>query len=306
VKRAAAAALLFLIVASACGKVGPPQAPIKRTPQAINDLRVSQSGHSVTLSWTNPALYIDNNGVTDLAAVLILRNGMQISKETAAAAGQPQSFTVDVSNSLGTDLSFAVQVETQRGRVSTLSSSVPIRPVEVPGPPVRLRAVTDQKRIILDWDAPERNPSLAQVYFLQRSDRATPVPPQTTNHFEDAEFEPDKKYDYTITAVREGGIPGLSGASIQVTATDKTSPTTPTGLEIKPLGPGMALVNWNSNPERDLKEYRVYRSDQADEPILVTVDAFTDTNYRPGISYQVEAVDESGNRSGRSAPQTGP
>ena len=120
VKRAAAAALLVLIVASACGKVGPPQAPIKRTPQAINDLRVSQSGHNVTLSWTNPALYIDNNGVTDLAAVLILRNGMQISRETATAAGKPQSFTVDVTNSLGTDLSFAVQVETQRGRVSDL------------------------------------------------------------------------------------------------------------------------------------------------------------------------------------------
>ncbi len=304
-KGAAAAALLVLIVASACGKVGPPQAPIKRTPQAINDLRVSQSGHNVTLSWTNPAQYIDSNGVTDLAAVLILRNGVQISRETATAAGKPQSFTVDVTNSLGTELSFAIQVETQRGRVSTLSSSVLIRPVEVPGPPVRLRAVTDQKRIILDWDAPERNPSLAQAYFLQRSDRATPIPPQTTNHFEDAEFEPDKKYDYTITAVREGGIPGLSGASVQVTATDTKAPTTPTGLQIEPAGPGAVLVKWNPNPERDLKEYLVYRSDQI-EPIRVSVDGFTDQKYRPGISYQVQAVDESENMSERSAPQTGP
>ena len=90
-----------------------------------------------------------------------------------------------------------------------------------------------------------------------------------------------------------------------MTATDKTAPTTPTGLQIGPLGPGEALVNWNSNPERDLKEYLVYRSDQA-KPIPVPVDGFTDTNYRPGISYQVQAVDESGNMSERSAPQTGP
>ena len=121
---------------AACGKVGDPKPPIKRSPQAANGLAAGQSGYVVTLSWTNPARYIDNNGVTDLAAVLILRNGVQISRETATAAGTPQSFTVDVTNSLGTDISFAVQVETQRGRVSTLSSSVPIRPVEVPGPPV--------------------------------------------------------------------------------------------------------------------------------------------------------------------------
>jgi len=307
VKLAAPAAVLVFLVAAACGKVGDPKPPIVRTPQPVGDLSVHQNGYKITLIWTNPARYIDNNGATDLAFVHILRNGVDIAKETVTAPGKPQSKELDVTDGLNSEVAFAVQIETQRGKVSALSNTAPIRPVEVPGVPRALVARTDQLRIILDWEPPERNPELVTSYMVQRSDRPAPFF-VTDRHFEDAEFEKDKKYEYTVTALRGESerIAGLGAAMTTVTATDKTRPSAPAGLEIEPSGPGVFL-QWQRNSERDVTQYRVYRSDKGDDPIGSTgVDGFQDDTYQPGLSYWLQAVDESGNESDKSPPQRGP
>ena len=304
-KPAALAAVFVLILAVACGKVGDPKAPINRTPQPINDMRVSQSGYRVTLEWTNPAKYIDNNDIDDLTVVRILQNGVEVKRETAGPPGQPQSSTLEVTKSLNAELTFAVQIETKRGK-ATLSAAPPFTPIDVPGVPGNLRFLVDQRRIILDWNVPAQNPDLANGYIVQRADRPV-VAFVTTNHFEDADYEPGKKYEYTVTATRgDGRIPGLAGASVSVTATDTTAPAVPTGLEIDDVGVGV-LLKWKANTERDFKEVWVYRSDRTEEEIVRrSVDGFTDVNYRPGLSYELLAVDEFGNRSKRSAPVAGP
>jgi hypothetical protein len=304
VRRSVPAAAFALLFAAACGKVGDPKPPINRTPQSIGDLKASQSGFSLTLVWTNPARYIDNNEATDLAFVRILRNGAQVANEKAGPAGQPQSFEIDVANSLESDLSFAVQVETKRGKMSTLSNEFKIRPVDVPGVPRNLVPLVDQRRIFLTWEPPERNRDLAQGYFVQRSDWPAPVL-VTTTRFEDADYEPDKRYEYKVTSVR-GSIPGAASVTVPVLAKDETPPATPTGLEIFSAGTGV-LLKWNANTERDFKEVLVYRSDRPDEPLFRrSVDTVNDPTYRPGLSYQLQAEDEFGNRSPKSAPQTGP
>jgi hypothetical protein len=257
------------------------------------------------LSWTNPERYVDNNGITDLGFVRILRNGVQIAMEKAQAAGQPQSYAIpiDAAKDLDTELIFAVQAETTRGRRSPLSE-VRIRPTEVPGAPRPLEPRVDLDRIILEWRLPEQKPELAEVFVIQRSDRPGMVS-VTTNHYEDEDYEPGRKYDYTITAARAGNpvIPGAAGATISITATDRTGPAAPTGLQVLPLGAGVFL-SWEANKERDFKEYLVYRSDQS-KPIFppLSVNGIQDENYRSGLTYQLTAVDASGNESERSAPK---
>ena len=294
-------------MAVACGKVGDPKPPINRTPLAVNDVRAGQTGYTVTLSWTNPSKYVDNNAVTDLAFVNILRDGVVIAREKAGPPGQPQSYALDVSNAVDLASTFAVQIETSRGRTSPVSTPVTFQSKDVPGPPLGLQAIVDQERIVLTWMAPERNSNLADFYFVQRSDRP-PLQVKVTSH-EDADFEPDKKYDYTVTAVRAGDPPvaGLTGVSTSVVATDRVPPRAPTGLSVDAAGPGAVFVKWDRNKERDVSNYLVYRSDQA-KPLFppTAVDGVSDTNYRPGLTYQVVAVDKSGNESERSAPQSGP
>jgi len=303
-----AALLLLTAVTSACGKVGDPKPPIKREPLAANGVSAGQSGNTVTLSWTNPGRYVDNNGVTDLAYVRILRNGVQIAREKAQLAGQPQSYPIpiNVPNDLNAELTFAVQAETARGKLSPLSEVVRIRPKEVPGSPRQLQAVVDLDRVTLNWMPPEPKPELAEVFLVTRSDRPAAVS-VATNRYEDADYEEGKRYEYTVTAARAGPpvVPGVSGATVSVTAKDETKPVVPTGLAVGPGGPGVVFLTWDENRERDIKGYLIYRSDQPNKPIFdpIPVNATADTAYRSGLTYQVSAVDKSGNESERSAPR---
>ena len=303
-KLAGPAAVFLLIVASACGKVGDPKPPINRTPQPVGDLKASQNGYRVTLVWTNPAKYIDNNGVTDLAFVRILRNGAQVASAKAGLAGQAQSFDVDVANSLDTPLTFVVQAETLRGKVSTVSNPVQITPVDLPGVPRPLEPLVDQRRIFLKWEPPLEKANLVQGYLVQRSDWPAPVPVMTTS-FEDANYEADKRYEYKITATR-GGTPGAGSATINVLAKDEKGPAMPTGLQIEPVGP-VVVLRWNANTERDFKQVLVFRSDNTEAPLFTrSVDGATDATYRSGLSYRLVAEDEFGNKSEPSAWQPGP
>jgi hypothetical protein len=298
--------LLVLVLAAGCGKVGDPKPPIVRTPQVVSDLKVSQNGYSVTLTWTNPTHYVDGNPATDLSVVRILRNGVVVATEPSRGPGQIQTAQVEIRDNLNADLSFAVQVGTQRGRTSPASSAVAIRPVEVPGQPRQLTAALDQLRIILDWQPPQQNADVLAGYTVSRADRPAPDFVQAT-HFEDELYEGDKTYTYTVTAVRGATerIPGLAGASISVTAKDTKPPATPRGLNFQVLDMGV-LLQWNANAERDLKEHLVLRSDQA-EPVYRGRPAFwNDPTYRSGLTYRLAAVDTSGNQSPWSEPVAGP
>ena len=302
------AALWVLIAATGCGKVGPPLPPIVRTPQQVADLKVKQSGDKVILSWTNPAVYVDSNPATDISNVRILQNGVVVATEPAKAAGQPQTAEIDISRSRDSDLSFAVVVVTERGKPSTPSNAAPIRPLAVPGPPRGLTATPDQLRIILDWEPPEQNADLANVYLVSRSDRPEPLV-VTGRHFEDAEYEQDKVYMYTVTAARsgeKGPIPGLSGVPVTVTAKDTKPPATPSGLTLVLIDMVLQL-QWTPNKERDLKEYLVFRSDRMEQPVCRgPAELCPDPTYRPGLTYRLFAEDRFGNRSPESAPIAGP
>jgi hypothetical protein len=298
---------LCLLVA-ACGKEAPPLPPFIRIPEPVKDLKASQSGRTLILTWTNPARNIDGSAATNLAHVQIRSDDTPISTLDVNAPGQPQSDSIALNSALDIRRTFTLVVDTTQGKKSQPSNPAAITPVEVPGPVSRLRAVIDQRRIILEWSKPVEHPELADTYVIVRTDM--PAEPQTVSEarYEDTQYEPGKTVTYQVTAVRRVGetaVPGIGPESLTTTIEDKTPPRSPSGLEIVQSDTGIYLT-WDPSPETDLAGYRVFRSDGANGDFrqvsdrVISTNAFFDPSYRPGQYYRVSAVDEFGNESAMS------
>src|SRR5688572_15264688 len=160
---------LFCLLLAGCGKVGDPLPPFIRIPQAVSDLAARQDGRNLILSWTNPAMYVDGSAATDLGQGQVRSNDSVLVTLDVTAPGESQTYTFPFETS-GETHSFTVQIETARGRMSPISNVVSISPVEIPGRVVGLRAIVDQRRIVLSWEAPQDHPELVESYLVTRVD----------------------------------------------------------------------------------------------------------------------------------------
>src|SRR3989449_4290575 len=170
--------LLFLLLPG-CGKEAPPLPPFIRIPEAVKDLKVVQSGYTLVLTWTNPAKNIDGSAATNLAHVQIRNDGAIVATLNAGAPGQPQSNSIPLETSLGSSRTFTAVVDTTQGKMSQVSNTASILPVEVPGKISGLRALVDQRRVRLEWERPQEHPELADSYVISRTD--TPEESQTVS-----------------------------------------------------------------------------------------------------------------------------
>ncbi len=303
-------AFCFLLLLAACGKVGDPLPPLVRIPEPVKDLSVAQSGYSLVLSWTNPAKYIDTSTATDLAKVRIQSGASTIATENVTEAGKPQSYVIPLDRGLGGPQTLNLLIETAKGKLSNVSNTVSITPVEVPGSIRRLRATVDQRKIVVEWDKPQDHPELADAFALTRDG----MPPESETveetRYEDIDYQPMRTFMYRVTALRKTGgsmVAGAGAESITVRVEDKTPPRVPSGLDIVSSDTG-AFLTWTANEETDLAGYRVFKSDRPDgdfAPVsdrLIGTNQFYDPSYRKGVYYSVSAVDEFKNESKRSAP----
>jgi hypothetical protein len=305
VKTAPLAALVSLVLLSACGKVGSPLPPIVRIPQKVQNLNAAQNGYNVILTWTNPAQYVDGNPASELGMVHIFQNEVEVGMVAAGPAGQQQSFAVDVTKNVGRLLTFTIRMGLPRnGTDLPVSNPISVPTIDVPGAPRNLRATVDQGKITLQWEPPERNAPFVESYVVQRSDGPAPQTVSTAR-FVDSDYEAGKTYTYTVTAMR-GTTPGGT-ESRPFVATDITPPAKPTGLSVQLIGDSLVL-RWPPNTESDLRGYQWYRSDRPNMPQFTASNGTQDFEYVPGrgLSYTIEAIDNFGNRSLPSDPQPGP
>jgi hypothetical protein len=293
---------------SGCGKVGEPQAPFIRIPEAVKDLTASQVGYNIVLTWTNPAHNIDGSAAANLAHVRIRQDGAPLITLNAGEPGKPQSQTIQVAAGADTLRTFELIVDTDRGKVSNASNMASITPVEVPGSVFDVAAVADQRMITLTWSPSRERPDLADAYVVTRTDLPAESQTVSATKFEDIRYQPGKTVTYQVTPVRRVGdrtVTGIGPVLKTVTMTDTTPPQPPTGLEILESDRG-AFLTWDPNSETDLAGYHVFRSDRPDEGFkslstgLITKNSFVDPDYKPGLYYTISAEDESGNESRRS------
>jgi hypothetical protein len=294
-----------------CGKVGDPQPPFIRIPEAVEDLNATQTGSNIVLTWTNPAKNIDGSAATNLARVQIRSGETAIASLNVTEAGKPQSYSYSLQ--IGASATFSVIVETSKGKASKKSNVVSITSVDVPGRVAGFRAVVDQYRITLMWNGPQDHPELAAMYVVTRTDRPGESETVSETRYEDQHYPQAKTVTYQVTSIRRVGDQTVSGAASEpypVLVEDKTPPRAPTGLDLTPSD-NSAVLTWDANEENDLKGYHVYRSDRADGDFklvasgIIVPNTFVDPNYKPGTYYSVSAEDDFGNESPRSAAFSG-
>jgi hypothetical protein len=301
------AVLFALCILAGCGKTGDPQPPFIRIPQSVTDLAARQMAYDAVLSWTNPAHYVDGSNATDLATVHVFRNGVRVKSLSAETPGKPQSYSLTIQDAVGVPQTFTVQVETSRGKLADMSNPARMLPMDVPGPVRELNAVVDQHRIAVQWQAPDKVAALS--YALHREDEAGSHVLKET-HYEDTNFEPGKKYTYSVVGARDPDavVTGISAPSLSVEAVDRKAPAVPIGLQVD-VAADVAILTWERNDESDLAGYVVYRSNSADGLFTqlgrVVINSYQDKAYQPGSFYRISAVDDSGNVS-ESSPAASP
>ena len=168
------AIVVVLLALAACGKKGPPLAPLRVAPARIEDLTVAKTGEEVRARFTVPSANADKTKPADLVAV-----------EVYAISGKPED---PAGNSLGGP---------QFIRFGELVGRVQIAPPETPGeePPDPTRgSVAERARAAAEIAARQAQPAQGStatvVEHLTRDDytpfvhpdrRATPpTPPATT------------------------------------------------------------------------------------------------------------------------------
>jgi hypothetical protein len=317
VKHSVPVALFILLLFCGCGKVGDPRPPKIRKPAPVTDLRVSQDQTSIVLSWTNPQKYIDGSNATDLTNVRIYQDGKLIATVPVSGPGKEQTYSPQGGTLPGTTPVFAVEVATQRGKSSDVSKETRFEVVDVPGAVLNLKGVMDQHRIRLDWDPPAEKAVFAEVYIVRRDDGSFEPEAVAETHWEDKNVEAGKSYTYVVTAARNK-VPPVAGPpspKYTITATDRTPPAVPAGLQPPVISDSGANLRWDRNSEEDLVGYKVYRSDNpnAGDGGWVLLDSapttnisFTDASSRSGSYYTVTAVDDSGNESQKAPPVRAP
>ena len=217
-------------------------------------------------------------------------------------------------------LRYAVTATREKKRISPVSPLVAILPRVPPGPPLRLQAIVEEKRVCLDWLQPvtmlDGSKPVVAGYAIYRREESEeeydqPIGVQTQGSFYiDETIRPDHKYLYTTRASPVAALPLVLGApadEIRVDTRDVFPPAAPEGVILLAEVGGNRLV-WNPVLVADLAAYRVYRLDAAGRRERIADGlkdpGFVDSGAPAGARYGVTAVDLRGNESAMSEPET--
>lgn len=112
-------------------------------------------------------------------------------------------------------------------------------------------------------------------------------------------------YSFQVSATDYNGNESAKSAAVKATPqipADTTPPDKPTGLKAT-AGDGKVSLSWSPNTESDLSSYKVYRNASYVGSVIAPAHAYTASYLNNGeiYSFEVSAVDTSGNESFRSA-----
>lgn len=128
----------------------------------------------------------------------------------------------------------------------------------------------------------------------------------TNTYFSDTGLSPETTYTYEVSAVDTAGNEGEKSDSASATTDPEPPDTTPpdkvTGLSANAISQTEIDLSWNANTEEDLSHYNVYRDGVK---IAETINNYyTDSGLssETTYTYEVSAVDTSGNEGQKSDP----
>ncbi len=310
-----------------CGKKALPVSWDTIVPKRIVDLEAVSRDNGVLLQWTAPKENTDKSEITDLASFTVLRSEGDLIGDECRGCGESPKVVHEMKvggkeQVAGKKMSLLFEdLQARKVYVFTVVSmnrsgypSAPSNPVQVywdyaPQQPSVVKAERGDKRVDLSWE-PVVGATGYNIYRRLEGEILPLNPvnrsPLTETRYTDLSVENEKRYVYTVRAVKrmvKTDVEGKDSLEVPVTPTDLIPPGAPTELVAVPLKNGMEL-NWRGNREPDLLGYHVYRRKvgEAEFKKLTTdpipKETFLDTDVELGQDYEytVTAVDRSPNR----------
>ena len=285
---------LAAVALTGCGYVGDPLPPALNIPVPVNDLRVIQRGDKLLVDFTAPSLTTEAIGLTSFASAEI-----QIGEATLPLPlpepGEPAHAEVSAQQFVGKEVAVRVILAGPKGRRSSASNAVTLRVTEPLSTPVEIKAEPHPEGVRVTWKPGDNRPVRYRVTRVPEATASVDKP-----EYIDKTVELGKEYRYSVIAVTDTGE-SLPSEQATVIPRDIFAPAAPANLHAI-AGVNTVELAWDRNPERDLKNYRVYRDDQ----VLVDgvdVPTFSDRQVTSGQRYRyaVTAIDQAGNEGAKSA-----
>jgi len=316
--------ITFLMVVSGCAKKAPPVPWESIVPKRIVDLRATPREDRLLLEWGVPKENTDKSVLTDLAGFQILRSEGVLVGEECKGCGEKKTVVHEIkwdSQEEEKKKRVAIFFEDQearkvyvyqvvstnrRGDPSAPSNSVTVYWDHPPQVPRMVKGEEGDKKVDLYWEPVEEATGYNVYRRLEErefSNRPLNREPLTTTHFSDLSVENEKKYIYSVRAVRKvvkTDVEGKGSLGAPITPTDLIAPIAPVGLVAIPLKEGMEL-NWSRNRETDLLGYYVYRRKTGEKEFKrlietpLTKETYLDTEValQQEYEYVVTAADNS-------------
>jgi len=266
------------------------------TPGGLRAVAVSPS--QINLNW---AASTDNVSVVGYR---VFRNGVLL-----ATLGNVTSYQ-STGLSPSTTYSYTVQARDAEGNASAQSpAAIATTPATLdttaPSTPSGLIATAiSASRINLSWSPSSDNVGVTGYNIFRNGAMVISVAGNVTA-FQDSFLLANTTYVYTVRAVDGAG--NVSGQSAAVSATtsgtaDTTPPSTPTGLIGNAISPSQINLSWSASTDNDVvANYRVYRNGAFLVSVATTSHQDIGLSASTTYTYNVDAIDASGNVSSLSA-----
>jgi hypothetical protein len=214
---------------------------------------------------------------------------------------------------------FGLRIKDKNDKVSGFSSLTPLIPKSVPRPPFELQARMHINSVEIEWKPPEENidsstPASVAGYNIYRESEKEEFHRINTalieeTKFVDINFVYNVTYRYYVRASATRSSPYTESENsevVELLTEDTLFPTAPKGL-VAVEGESFVSLSWDSNKEKDLAGYRVWRRSDREEEFEVVAErvaenVFHDTNVEKNqrYYYAITALDANGNESERS------
>jgi hypothetical protein len=286
--------------------------PAMKRPMRVTDLSAVERGSNIIIQFTVPKVTTEGLPVKDEDMELRVgpadspfqptvweRNSelIKVPKTDKAIA----SVTVPAAKWYGKSVVVGLNVYGPHHRSAGPSNFKAIPVVEALPTPEGLEAVDVPDAVQLTWHAAA--PEFRIYRKLTGEQDLTQIATTTKPSYLDGSIEYGKSYSYYVQAVEKTGDTYAESEISGVNAfrpVDKFAPAVPAGVSPVPGTRSIELV-WERNAEKDFASYRIYRDGKQIAEGL-TAPAYSDRDVKPGVkySYQVTAVDTTGNESAKS------
>jgi hypothetical protein len=214
---------------------------------------------------------------------------------------------------------FRLRIKDSKGRESDFYSLTPLIPQSIPLPPLDPEAQMLKTSVVIEWTPPEENvdsstPASVVGYNVYRESETEAFHRVNSalieeTRFVDSDFVYNVTYRYYVRASATKSSPyseSENSNAIEILTEDTLIPLAPKGL-VAIAGEDFISLSWDSNKEKDLAGYRVWRRSDGEEEFvavteLVAENVYHDTNVvkNQRYFYSITALDVNRNESQRS------